>query len=175
MAQSTVYPEKIKILGNKVYIRDLDSVVESVDENDNTIYSYDEIKLTKDEFELQKIEQNDIDVKELKLQDKIKMYRWQKQKWFIYDGFTQRFTEYDIQRMQLSQQALTDGIRSEIEWAYPVDDKYKTVNDPLYFKNMLIAGIEQEDKLRAIEKQLLSDDTVTIDNYKDKFDELLKA
>lgn len=109
------------------------------------------------------------------LKELVKEYRYEQQKWFTYDGFTQRFTEYDIQRMQLSQQALTDGIRSEIEWAYPVDGKYKTVTDPLYFKNMLIAGIEQEDKLRAIEKQLLADDTVTINNYKDRFDELLKV
>jgi hypothetical protein len=50
MTQSTVYPEKVKILGNKVYVRDLDSVVEKVDENGTTIYSYDVVKLSKDVY-----------------------------------------------------------------------------------------------------------------------------
>lgn len=50
MAKSTLYPEKIKILGNKVYIRDLESVTEEIDENGNTIYNYQENIYLKDEY-----------------------------------------------------------------------------------------------------------------------------
>ena len=50
MTQSTVYPEKIKIIGDKVYVRDLNSVVERNDENENIMYEYDEEIYTKDEY-----------------------------------------------------------------------------------------------------------------------------
>ena len=59
--ESTVYPNKIKILGNKVYVRDLNSIVEKTDENDNIIYSYDEQLYTKDEYiELLKSENDNL-------------------------------------------------------------------------------------------------------------------
>ncbi len=51
MAQSTIYPKKIKIIGNKVYVRDLESVTEITDENDNIIYEYDETQMTKKEYQ----------------------------------------------------------------------------------------------------------------------------
>ena len=50
MTQSTVYPDKIKIIGDKVYVRDLNSVVEETDEQENIMYEYDEEIYTKDEY-----------------------------------------------------------------------------------------------------------------------------
>lgn len=48
--QSTIYPKKIKILGEKVYVRDLNTVEKKEDENGTTIYSYNEVKMTKNEY-----------------------------------------------------------------------------------------------------------------------------
>ncbi|MCF8012232.1 MAG: hypothetical protein K9L56_13230 [Clostridiales bacterium] len=171
--KSTKYPEKIKILGNRVLIRDLDSVEENIDENDNIVYSYNENLYTKHEFELQKIEQNNINIKELKLKDKIKKYRWEKQQYFTYDGNKQAFGEYDITRMNMAMEALQSGKRTEIDWEYAEENKIVTITDPLYFENMIDAGFFNEQELRDIEKQLLTDDTVDHDNYKQKFDELM--
>lgn len=176
MAQSTVYPEKIKILGNKVYVRNLDSVEEDVDENDNTIYSYDEIKLTKDEFELQKFEQNNLDVKELSLSEKIKTYRWKKQRWFYYDGHLQRFDDYDIIRIDTAMQALERGVEKVIRWEYPNDGELfiKEIQDSKYFINMKFAGFQHEGMCRYVEQILQKDKEVNEDNYKEKFDKLLQ-
>jgi len=67
MTQSTVYPEKIKILGDKVYVRDLDSVAEKTNEQDNIIYTYDEDLYTKDEYI--KILKNENDMQENVISD----------------------------------------------------------------------------------------------------------
>lgn len=67
MAKSTLYPEKIKILGNKVYIRDLESVTEEIDENGNTIYNYQENIYLKDEYIKLLKNENDILKNDLEL------------------------------------------------------------------------------------------------------------
>lgn len=173
MTKSTVYPKKVKILGKKVYIRNLDSVTEEIDEHGTTIYTYKEMQLSKNEYELQKVEQNNIEVKELTLIDKIKKYRYEKQKWFEYDGHTQRFDSYDVQRMTDMASLLQDNSIQELNWYYPKDNEVIKITDALYLTNMKKQGYLNEQNCREIETELLSDDTVTVDNYKDKFDELL--
>ena len=174
--ESTVKPKQVKILGNKVLVRSNIELVnkENPDGEINKMYQYDEVKFDKDEYIEKQSEQQTFDVKkELTLKEKIKQYRWNKQKWFTYDGYTQRFTEYDIVRMDTAIQGLEKGVKSEIEWAYPVEGDYVTVTEPQYFIDMKLTGFENENILRNIEKQLLNDETVTNDNYKEKFDELL--
>ena len=60
MTQSTVYPDKIKIIGDKVYVRDLNSVLEETDEQENIMYEYDEEIYTKDEYIKMLKSENDV-------------------------------------------------------------------------------------------------------------------
>lgn len=108
------------------------------------------------------------------LKKAIKQYRWEQQLYYTYYGHRQRFKPYDVQRMNDVAEALQNGDITEVEWNF-ADDSTKTITDFNYLINLKSAGYQNEQKMRDIEKQLLADETVTIDNYKDKFDALVEA
>ena len=172
--QSKDRPNAIKILGNKVLIRSNIQEKTRVDMNEEqeTYYQYDEERMTKDEYILQQAEQNTLETKILTLPEKIALYRYHKQRYFHYDGHIQRFDSYDVQRITDFAEALVNGIIAEIQWKYP--DCTIIITDAQYLKNMKIAWYMWEEKVRGIEKQLNEDETVTENNYQEKFEELLK-
>jgi len=142
-------------------------------EDTRQMYECDEIQYTKDEYLKLMTEQNRLTPVEKTLSDLIRDYRWEKQRWVQYDGYTQRFDTYDVQRMRDLSEALQEGIVTEIEWVYPVEDETVIIKDYNYLKDMMLAGYLYENKLRGIEKKVIADESVTVDNYKEKFEELL--
>src|SRR6056297_2047107 len=74
------------------------------------MYECDEIQYTKDEYLKLMTEQNRLTPVEKTLSDLIRDYRWEKQRWVQYDGYTQRFDTYDVQRMRDLSEALQEGI-----------------------------------------------------------------
>ena len=159
----------LEIGKDTVYIRSNMEQYET--EEMGTCWRYDEIQIPKDEYFEKQAEQNALETKVLTLRDKIALYRYNKQRYFEYDGHTQRFDSYDVQRITDFAQALADGIVTEVEWKYP--DTTVTITDAQYLKDMKIAGYLHEEKLRGIEKQLNQDETITEDNYQEKFEELI--